>query len=257
MLALTVSKTEFVVPQVVRITFTGEGLDAIHTWPDQQVKLLFPRPGRPLPELVYEEDTYGMGWYQAFMAIPEPERPWMRSYTIRHHRREQSEVDIDFVLHEDSPGPATTWATTAKPGDVIGRYGPSAAYTRPLKRADWYLFAGDATALPAMASLIESLPEGATILAMSTGPEQPFPLPGIRWVDDLATALADTELPTGTSTAWVAGEASVVRALRRHLVQDRGLDRGRVEFTGYWRKALAQDDAPTDEDLADAREKTQ
>ncbi|CAM5256459.1 siderophore-interacting protein [Streptomyces californicus] len=53
----------------------------------------------------------------------------------------------------------------------------------------------------------------------------------------------------------MAGEASAVRALRRHLVEDRELPKSAVEFSGYWRRALTQDDAPTEEDLAEAAER--
>ena len=35
--------------------------------------------------------------------------------------------------------------------------------------------------------------------------------------------------------AWVAGEAATVRAIRRHLVNERGHDRRSVAFMGYWR----------------------
>ncbi|MFD8060724.1 siderophore-interacting protein [Streptomyces cyaneofuscatus] len=59
----------------------------------------------------------------------------------------------------------------------------------------------------------------------------------------------------GVDAAWVAGEASAVRALRRHLVGERGLPKGAVEFSGYWRRALTQDDAPAEEDLAWAAER--
>ncbi|ASW55361.1 siderophore-interacting protein [Plantactinospora sp. KBS50] len=40
--------------------------------------------------------------------------------------------------------------------------------------------------------------------------------------------------------AWLAGEAGVIRTLRRHLVADRGLDRGAVAFMGYWRLGRAE-----------------
>ena len=39
--------------------------------------------------------------------------------------------------------------------------------------------------------------------------------------------------------AWVAGEAGVVARLRRHLVDDAGLDRRQVAFMGYWRRGVA------------------
>jgi NADPH-dependent ferric siderophore reductase len=50
-------------------------------------------------------------------------------------------------------------------------------------------------------------------------------------------------LPRTTSGpyAWLAGEAGTVKALRRHLVQEAGLDRGSVAFMGYWRRGRASD----------------
>lgn len=39
--------------------------------------------------------------------------------------------------------------------------------------------------------------------------------------------------------AWVAGESRAVTKLRRHLVNDAGLDRRQVAFMGYWRLGVA------------------
>jgi siderophore-interacting protein len=52
----------------------------------------------------------------------------------------------------------------------------------------------------------------------------------------------------------VAGESASVRALRRHLVEERGLDRKRVAFSGYWRHRRSMDDAPTREEAAEREE---
>ncbi|MBE1561341.1 SIP domain-containing protein [Nonomuraea africana] len=41
--------------------------------------------------------------------------------------------------------------------------------------------------------------------------------------------------------AWLAGEAAVIRTLRRHLVAERGMDRRAVAFMGYWRSGRAED----------------
>lgn len=40
--------------------------------------------------------------------------------------------------------------------------------------------------------------------------------------------------------AWIAGEAAVVRGLRRYLVRDVGIDRKQVAFMGYWRQGKAE-----------------
>ncbi|MFB9473810.1 siderophore-interacting protein [Nonomuraea salmonea] len=40
--------------------------------------------------------------------------------------------------------------------------------------------------------------------------------------------------------AWLAGEAGVIKTLRRHLVAERGMDRRAVAFMGYWRHGRAE-----------------
>ena len=40
--------------------------------------------------------------------------------------------------------------------------------------------------------------------------------------------------------AWMAGEAGVIKGLRRYLVRDVGIDRKQVAFMGYWRQGKAE-----------------
>jgi NADPH-dependent ferric siderophore reductase len=51
------------------------------------------------------------------------------------------------------------------------------------------------------------------------------------------------EVPEGNAAsgcyAWLAGEAGVVKTLRRRLVGDLGVPRGAVAFMGYWRQGIA------------------
>ena len=53
---------------------------------------------------------------------------------------------------------------------------------------------------------------------------------------------ANPEAPAGALPfyAWIAGEAAVVRGLRRYLVRDVGIDRKQVAFMGYWRQGRAE-----------------
>lgn len=274
-----VTEIKRITPHMARITFGGDDLaDLGSSEPDQQVKLYFPKPGQPVPRLPEPgPDGDFTRWYQEYLAIPEPERPWMRSYTIRAHHPDRGVIDIDFVLHSDA-GPATRWAQSATPGDVLGMFGPSASFARPaaigtsIAASDWLLLAGDETALPAISSLLESLPAGARAVAYVevSGPaeEQPIDTRGqvtVHWLhrgdlpaghsDVLVRAVRDADFPPGAVFAWLAGEASAVRALRRHLIQERGVDKRVIDFTGHWRLKLTQDDAPTEEDLAEARER--
>lgn len=55
------------------------------------------------------------------------------------------------------------------------------------------------------------------------------------------------EVPTENTTpsgnglyAWLAGEASVIKSLRRFLVTESGIDRKQVAFMGYWRQGRSE-----------------
>ena len=54
------------------------------------------------------------------------------------------------------------------------------------------------------------------------------------------TARGGAALRCTSLYAWLAGEAAAVRALRRHLVAERGVDRRSVAFMGYWRLGRAE-----------------
>jgi NADPH-dependent ferric siderophore reductase len=274
---LRVTAVRPVTPRMRRVTLGGPSLDGFAlAGPDQQVKLFFPRPGQTEPVLP-EPGSGGdaMRWYGAYAALPEEVRPWMRSYTLRAHDPAAGTVDVDFFLHgehgehgEDTDaGTATRWARSARPGDALGMFGPSAAFAVPVDpgAGDWTLLYADACALPALATVVAALPAGHRAVAYLQLPdaaeEQPLPTAGdltvrrLRDGDSPAAAVRADTLPGGRPYAWLAGEASAVRGLRRHLVEERGVDRRSVHFTGYWRRRLAQDDAPTPEDLAEARER--
>jgi NADPH-dependent ferric siderophore reductase len=274
---LQVTDVTRVTPRMARVTFEADHLDdSVGRSPDQQLKLCFPRPGQQEPVLPEQSDD-ATSWYQAFLAIPEDERPWMRSFTLRRRVPGTSTIEIDFVLHGDT-GPATSWAGSAEPGDRLGMVGPSAVYARPVSLtdsitgADWLLLAGDETALPAIGTLLEALPEGTRAVAYlevaDSAERQTFQTAGdvtLHWLyrdgvsagrsEVLTDAVRAAEFPPGSPFAWLAGESGTVRALRRHLVGERGLDKRSIDFSGYWRLKLTQDDAPTAEDMAEAQER--
>lgn len=54
------------------------------------------------------------------------------------------------------------------------------------------------------------------------------------------TARGGAALRRTSLYAWLAGEAAAVRAMRRHLVGERGIDRRAVAFMGYWRLGRAE-----------------
>jgi NADPH-dependent ferric siderophore reductase len=105
-------------------------------------------------------------------------------------------------------------------------------------------------------------PDGVhvTWLARNDAPHGSALDPAVRaWTDSFVTdghrgeRLADVdiengilwEVPEPTSHsgglyAWLAGEAGVIKTLRRFLVSETGLDRHQVAFMGYWRIGRAE-----------------
>jgi NADPH-dependent ferric siderophore reductase len=242
---------------LVRVTLGGDGLAGFAGGGrDQSVSLFLPHAGQPEPVLPPET---GEDWFAAWRAMDPAVRAVMRSYTIREHRPERAEVDIDFVRHGDT-GPATRWAGRARPGDRVVLLGPAAhdertVRFRPPADTDGVLLVADETALPAVEGILAWLPAGtrARVLVETPEPADLRRLPTaahaeVTWVfraegrATLVPALRATPLPTATPYAWIAGEAGMVRAVRRHLVGERGLDRRHVTFAGYWRRGLSEEE---------------
>ena len=174
----------------------------------------------------------------------------MRSYTVRAWDRERCRLTLDFVVHGDR-GIAGPWAAHAKPGDTLEIRGPGGAYS-PSSQADWHLMVGDDAALPAIAVSLSRVRPGVPVFAVVEvgGPEheQPLDSPGsleLVWLHrgsgagedylPMLEAVKSLSLPDGSGQAFVHGEAAAVRAIRRHLVVERGLPVEALSATGYWK----------------------
>ena len=180
----------------------------------------------------------------------------MRTYTIRHQR--DDELDIDFALHGgDAAGPATRWSLTAKPGETVRVGGPGAAKPLPADH-DFYLIAGDMTALPAIAVNLAALPAGARGVAaieiQSEADRLDLAKPEgveIRWLvnrepgsqpDLLCDVLRSVPLPQGRVAGWAACEFSSMRSLRAFLREELGLRGPSLYISSYWKAGLVEDD---------------
>ena len=237
-----VTAVERITPKMARITVAGAALDGfVSTGFDDHVKLFFPAPGEALvlPAL-------GPG-------VPQPAAPLspMRDFTPR--RLGDRELVLDFALHE--AGPATEWATLAKPGDQLGIGGPRGSFVVP-DDFDWELLIGDETALPAIGRRLEELSarSRAIVVAAVAGPEEQQVFESlarveVHWVHRPLSAAADPKplldavaaltLPDGEGYAWVACESATAKLLRQHLVGERGLPKASVKAAGYWRPGRA------------------
>ncbi len=64
---------------------------------------------------------------------------------------------VKLALRRGKTGPASAWATSTKPGDIITLAGPGSSKGLS-EQYDWILLAGDMTALPSIRNHLAELP---------------------------------------------------------------------------------------------------
>ncbi len=197
---VSVRSVERLSPSFARIELVGDDLaDFGNDGPtlDQRIKLLFPAAPGVLPELSAED------WYTEWLALPDDERPRMRTYTIRSLEGEgiEKRLYVDFVLHPGAHGPGSDWAGAARPGDEILVAGPKVG--EAYGGIEWLpgdasrlLLVGDETAVPAIVSILEALPADATGSAFLEVP--------------VAGDVQEVAAPEGLQVSWLPREGAPV-----------------------------------------------
>lgn len=235
---LTVKRTEYLSPHFLRITLTGEDIAE------------------------YKDLTVGVN-NKIFLpgedgeVCFDPGKSIRRTYTHRGIDLDKNEMIIDFVAHGDS-GPASAWAINAMPGDKLG-VGMKNASLELYPKADWYLLVGDATGIPVLASILESLPATAKGVAFIEVLNEKEKIPlrtaadiQINWIyhdtpgvgSPMAAAVRGAALPdrSRTSTfAYVASEFTTVKEVRSYLRNERGWDRESLHAYSYWKYGKSED----------------
>ena len=230
-----------IAPRLVSVFVTGDDLDGFaDAAPTSHLKVFLPADGQDEPNLP-EFTPDG-----AVFADDGP-RPTVRTYTPRRYDPATKTLEIQFLLHGE--GPASEWAQRAKPGDKLAVAGPGGRFSLEPAADSWWL-AADESAIPAVGTLLEALPEttAADVHIEVDGPddEVEFTAPAkttISWhhrrrpdaygVELLAAAHA-ASVPEG-SRVWVACEAAGMRDIRRYFLTSRLLPPASLVTRGYWR----------------------
>lgn len=255
---LTVLRREQLSPHMVRIVAGGPGFEGYvnNDFVDRYVKIAFPQPGIAYPE--------PLDLWTVRETMPREQWPHTRTYTVRWVDEMAGELAIDFVIHGDD-GLAGPWAAAAQPGDGLVITGPGGGYN-PDPAADWYLFAGDESALPAISAVIESLPRHARGLAFlevdNDADIQAIAAPDgveLRWLlrrgapagtsEALVGAVRDAAWPEGRVQVFAHGERGYMKGLRNVFYAQRGLDRAQVSLSGYWAQGRVEDDFQAEKKL--------
>ena len=235
-----VVSVEYVSPRMVSVLVTGDNLDAYgEAAPTAHLKVFLPAEGQTEP-LLPQQTPDGP-------VYPEGPPPVVRTYTPRRYDPETRILEIQFLLH--GTGPASEWAQSAKPGDKIAVGGPGGRFSLEPVADHWWL-AADESAIPAVGTLLDALPESVTVEAHIEvgGPDDEVDFGGtakasITWHRrrasdafgaELAAAAREADVPEG-ARIWVACEAAAMRDIRRYLTGERRVPAGQLVTRGYWR----------------------
>ncbi|MCU1478278.1 MAG: siderophore-interacting protein [Subtercola sp.] len=246
---LEVVRREQLSPHLVRLTFGGPAFDAFvpKFATDQYVKVYFAKPELGLTR------PYDLESLRETLAPDD--LPVTRTYTVRSFDLAAKTLAIEFVVHGDD-GIAGPWAASAQPGDLLTFSGPGGNYA-PDPTAGWHLFAGDQSALPAIAAALGALPADAIGLAfLEVGDSADvFELDApagvtLNWLFSggtepgtstaLRDAIAGSVWPQSRPHIFAHGERGAMKSLRDHF-RERGVTRDQLSLSGYWAAGRAED----------------
>jgi NADPH-dependent ferric siderophore reductase len=212
---LQVAKVQHLAPDYVSVTFKGETLhDFVSASYDDHVKFMLSDDDR-------------------------------RDFTPRSYDNVAGELTIEFALH--ATGAASDWARQAAVGQTAVIAGPRGSMIIPMDY-DWYVLAGDATALPAIRRRLEELPREAKVTVLVAA-ESAVWLPfrseaqmALQLLDSqeaLLAAIRALQLPAGDGFFWFAGEASVAAQVRDAVFVDKGHPREAARISAYWKQGAS------------------
>lgn len=250
-----VDRVERLTPHLVRVHLGGDAFDAFLAGADPErlaatdkyVKLLLAKPHLGLVP------PYDLDALRETLA-PE-DVPVRRTYTVRSVDEAAKTIAVDFVVHGDE-GLAGPWAAAAQPGDLLALSGPGGGYAPSADPAVFHLLVGDDAALPALAAAIEALgtdARGVALLEVESAADQlPLTAPTgveLRWLHRagaapgslLVAAAEELARPEGVVQAFVHGERTAIKQVRRVLTDGWGLDRADLSLSAYWALGRAED----------------
>ncbi|MFV0533092.1 MAG: siderophore-interacting protein [Cumulibacter sp.] len=247
---LEVLESEWIAPRMIRVWIGGPNIADVEIGDktDHYVKIWFVKPELGL------QPPYDVAALRESLAPDD--LPVTRTYTLAVI--EPDRIAIDFVVHGDV-GIAGPWAANAKPKDAVVLSGPGGAYA-PDTSADWHLFAGDETAIPAIAAALRRLasrapdakgvvylevddardelaltaPSGVSITWLYRGSAAPGS------VSVLSDAVAAHPFDSGRVSVFAHGERECMKAIR-DVLKAHAVPRADLSLSGYWAYGRTED----------------
>ena len=235
---VTVARKEYIGDSLVRLYLQGPELIGFRSEsPDDHIKIFLPDASGDLSV--------------------------KRDYTPRRYDAERNELLLEFVAHPG--GPAAEWAMAADIGDTLEFGGPRGSQKIHNPEGRWLLI-GDESAIPAIARRIEESAAGeavtAVLLVQSSADAEAIyswaesvsgaalsvdlsihciqrPLSQAGDASGILSYLKESNVDAGTF-AWIAGESSMVKSVRRYLMDDLNWSKNYIKASGYWKQGTSE-----------------
>lgn len=241
----------YLTPNYIRITLENELVSKYQNTTVGVNNKIFIAPQGCSKVHLPEFDAATQKWKEQDAAI----KPYVRTYTHRGINLDKNEIYIDFVAH-GTAGPASNWAINAPIGTELGVVmGTEPSELYPL--AATYFLIGDATAIPVLSAILESLPAGVAAQVLL---EVPSEADKQTWISNAKVTLTWIINPTpgvnsllasrakellmqysGTSRfAYVAAEFSSVKELRTFIRKDLKWAQEELHAYSYWKYGKAE-----------------
>ncbi|SJN19321.1 siderophore-interacting protein [Sphingobacterium sp. JB170] len=247
-----VSSTSRITPHYIRVKLTSDEPSGFEQCsPGANNKIFVPPAGQKKVEFAIFDGEKG-----EWVMPGENIKPIVRTYTHRGMDAASGEVIIDFVDHGEG-GPASAWARSARVGDELGIAMKIRSTVHYPEGTGWLLLVGDATGIPVICCILESLPrdaKGRCIVEVPSQddihPELVHPGFEITWLinanpqvgSKLAQTVRELALPADKeSFAYIACEYSSVKAIRSYFKQALGWGPKQYYAFSYWKAGSAED----------------
>jgi NADPH-dependent ferric siderophore reductase len=214
----TVETTEWVTPRMRRIVLRGPQLRVLRSEPGQQVR-------------VHVDGSGGI--------------PARRTYSVWRHEADR----IELLVLDHGDGPGSRWAREIEQDGEVVLSRPQGGFVLQQPDAPYCVFVGEETGSVALGAMLRALPESVPVHGVIEigEPADRVPLPRadeLTWTCRHGApaagsplpveALRGLALPDRPGVAYVAGEAKVCQAVRRHFVAERGWPRRAVVTKPFW-----------------------
>lgn len=242
-----VKEKAFLTPHYIRITFkmSDAQVDIFQNMRSGSNNKIY----IPSEQATYCTDYDESIWNSSFFVAT-------RTYTTRNIDLINKTIQIDFVAHGDN-GPASKWAENAKSGDFLGIAMKESQ--KPLVPiAENYFIAGDATAIPVISAILETLPSSANVMLLLkvNSYRDTFvlhtkanlnvkwiynssPLNGSRLAEECIALLAEEK----QQYVFAAAEFETIKKIRKHLKEELQLERDCFHAVSYWKRGSSEEES--------------